>query len=778
MAVPKIIPYDVELRSVNPVRSFDRPKAYTNDLKSVEFQFKILDMTSIELNTATAITLVYMRDGSFFANPSTDVERVGNVFSYLLKENEGNHAGVAQIQLVVTFDDAEFASQLFDFEIINGLETKVAQEIMIHDWTTLTREARAYIDQFVADEVLRDAQFDNAQFDRNVAFVSSQESRDLAFGVEQTDRGAAFTTEQTNRNTAFNSAQDSRDLTFTASESSRTTAESGRVTAESNRVTAESNRVTKEGQRVTAENNRVTAEGNRVTAESGRVTAENARVTAETNRAAAFTAFDTRLTAEETATANNKVSAVKGKTFADVDARFEDVETDTTMMGTNLVTNGDFSNGTTGWGNANSTIRIDTGRLGITATSQYGNVSKSIATVAGNIYYAAALLTGTAASNYFQFGSVQKLLTLTGAQQAISFVVTATGTTSLLYAVDNRTTGWTEFFVDNVLVIDLTTAFGKGNEPTAEQMDGILAKFTNSWFDGTKNLFQAKASLNKLMALDARTEFEMKNLVANGDFSNGATGWNASTVVVGGRGSRTSTAQYQAIEQPIKTVVGNKYYAAALVEATTDHYLKFGTGTDQKPKSTSYQRLSLITTAAVSEIPLQIGDGRASDWTPYYVDDILVINLTQTFGAGKEPTLAEMDRLMARFPNSWFDGVKPIQTIENLYFEKAGKTQEAWITPTLLNGWEAYDGVSAPQYIKDELGFVLFRGLLKTGVAGTNAFTIPVGYRPNKSYYSFTRDGSNKGMNGYVTQGGTYMPTGVTYTSYVSLDGIRYRAEA
>ena len=165
MAAPKIIPYDVELRAVNPVRSFDRPKAYTNDLNSVEFQFKILDMTSTELTTATAVTLVYMRDGSFFANPSTDVSRVENVFSYLLKENEGNHAGVAQIQLVVTVDGMELASQLFEFEIINGLETKVAQEVMIYDWTTLTRDARAYIDQFVADEVFRDAQFDNAQFD-------------------------------------------------------------------------------------------------------------------------------------------------------------------------------------------------------------------------------------------------------------------------------------------------------------------------------------------------------------------------------------------------------------------------------------------------------------------------------------------------------------------------------------------------------------------------------------------------------------------------------------
>ena len=37
----------------------------------------------------------------------------------------------------------------------------------------------------------------------------------------------------------------------------------------------------------------------------------------------------------------------------------------------------------------------------------------------------------------------------------------------------------------NILAIDLTTAFGAGNEPTKEQMDAILSQFPNSYFNGT-----------------------------------------------------------------------------------------------------------------------------------------------------------------------------------------------------------------------------------------------------------------------------------------------------
>ena len=64
---------------------------------------------------------------------------------------------------------------------------------------------------------------------------------------------------------------------------------------------------------------------------------------------------------------------------------------------------------------------------------------------------------------------------------------------------------------------------------------------------------------------------------------------------------------------------------------------------------------------------------------------------------------------------------------------KANKKQEDWITPTLLNGWYASRPSEPPQYMKDEFGFVHFRGTISKGANATSnvAFQLPVGYRPD-----------------------------------------------
>lgn len=802
MATPKIIPYTVKLRSVVPEKTFSKPPVvYTNDLRSAEFQFKITDMDASELLTATAKTMLYMRDGSFFQNQSTDVSRVGNVFSYLLKENEGNHAGIAKIQLVVYFNEGlaneqNFPTQLYEFEIINGLETKVAQEVMIYDWTTLTRDARAYIDQFVADELLRDAEFDNNEFDRNTAFVASQDARTLAFGTEQTNRGTVFTAEQNERTAAFDE-----------SESGRTTAETGRVTAEEGRVEAETDRVTEEGKRVTAESGRVTEEGKRVTAESGRVTAESARATAETNRAAAFTAFDTRLTAEETATANNKISAVKGKTFADVDARLEDVEADTALMGTNLVTNGDFSNGTTGWSNDGASLSVSNNTLsasGSGASANPGTLQIIGTVVAGSKYYlrAKVRVTNTLCTSLlfrltFGTGSTVSVGTISSPIQsqwyAIGAIFTQTdqsGNFTMIvrstYA-DAATASGKVMETQYVEVFNLTAIFGAGNEPTAEQMDGIMAKFTNSWFDGTKNLFRANAALNKLMAVDARTEFEAKNEVANGDFSNGTTGWAAAGSTIAVANNELAVTQSvdwnsRAITTPAFVTSGtNMFYIAANVKATVNtvgiNLDSYAVGLKYHSGSGAYERLSAVVTNSNPSHNLYLVDKGtlAVPARTSYVKNAIVINLTAAFGAGKEPTLAEMDRLMARFPNFWFDGVKPIQTIETLYLEKANKVQEAWITPTLLNGAVPVAS-KPPQYYKDEFGAVVVQGLVTVTSLNSDIFTLPIGYRPTKSKVLPTTANNNSFASVLVKTTGEVQLLSGTLAS-VSVDCIRFKAE-
>lgn len=58
--------------------------------------------------------------------------------------------------------------------------------------------------------------------------------------------------------------------------------------------------------------------------------------------------------------------------------------------------------------------------------------------------------------------------------------------------------------------------------------------------------------------------------------------------------------------------------------------------------------------------------------------------------------------------------------------EKANKTQEEWITGTLLNGF-----TGALKYRKDEFGVVWLSGLISGG-AGLIACQLPVGYRPTE----------------------------------------------
>lgn len=177
MALKKI-QYDVRLLSTEKMLQGKVPVVYTNDLNSAEFVFNILDMTPEQLAGATATTMLYMRDGSFFQN--SDVNLNGNTFTYLLKENEGNHAGLAQIQLVVIVPgtpEQNYPTRLYNFEVVTGLETKVASEVMIQDWTTLTRDARAYIAQFLLDEEGRQATFVANEQDRQLAFEAAEELR-------------------------------------------------------------------------------------------------------------------------------------------------------------------------------------------------------------------------------------------------------------------------------------------------------------------------------------------------------------------------------------------------------------------------------------------------------------------------------------------------------------------------------------------------------------------------------------------------------------------------
>lgn len=151
----KILNFKVNLKSTTPELIYSRHKVYTNDDNAVKLEFAIQDFTTEELTAATASLLLYMRDGSFFQIEDANITKSGSTFSYTLQGTQGKHDGVAQAQLLVTIGTAELATQKYEFEIISGLDQAVAVEVMIQDWTTLTAEARAFIDQAELDEAQR-----------------------------------------------------------------------------------------------------------------------------------------------------------------------------------------------------------------------------------------------------------------------------------------------------------------------------------------------------------------------------------------------------------------------------------------------------------------------------------------------------------------------------------------------------------------------------------------------------------------------------------------------
>lgn len=154
----KLLKYDVAMKSTKTVWQMETPICYTGDENTVTFDFNIIDLEEADLVGVIPNVYLYMRDGSFFQNgPADGVEITGTTVNYTMKGNEGKHSGIAKAQLVLVWDDEvnppeKLTSQMYAFEVVSGLENKVAVEVMIQDWTTLTREARTFIDTS-ADEV-------------------------------------------------------------------------------------------------------------------------------------------------------------------------------------------------------------------------------------------------------------------------------------------------------------------------------------------------------------------------------------------------------------------------------------------------------------------------------------------------------------------------------------------------------------------------------------------------------------------------------------------------
>ena len=169
---------------------------------------------------------------------------------------------------------------------------------------------------------------------------------------------------------------------------------------------------------------------------------------------------------------------------------------------TNLVTNGDFSNGTSGWMSHNSTVAISEDGVVDTIVDSpvYANgfIYRSDFLVAANHvhYYAASVKVQNTQSSYLVLSLQddhidQKNSPVSGQWYNLSGTKKHTVDRQIMafrirhFYVDKLTASGKTMYIKNALAIDLTATFGAGKEPTKAQMDQIMNQFPNKWFNGT-----------------------------------------------------------------------------------------------------------------------------------------------------------------------------------------------------------------------------------------------------------------------------------------------------
>ncbi len=236
-----------------------------------------------------------------------------------------------------------------------------------------------------------------------------------------------------------------------------------------------------------AESERDNAEGVRQQAEESRELAEGERVQAEQQREQTFAGYDSRITNVEDDLAAHKL----------------DYATQHDIGITNLILNGNFSQGTTHWTFPNGSMTALSGEVEVTlttlgTTSSY--LGQGVQKYANHVYYARFEIKSKYANNasiLINDAWVGEKVTTPG----IYTLISATHKPGADGAVSHATLRYrhdtnTEYIVGdkiyyrNMMLVDLTNIFGAGNEPTKLEMDELMKVIPNGWWDGELTLTQ------------------------------------------------------------------------------------------------------------------------------------------------------------------------------------------------------------------------------------------------------------------------------------------------
>jgi hypothetical protein len=162
---------------------------------------------------------------------------------------------------------------------------------------------------------------------------------------------------------------------------------------------------------------------------------------------------------------------------------------------TNILTNGNFAS-TSGWGHNGASFSVASNEASFLANGANDFVYRNdVSIIDTNIYYFCGWIKSSSASVRCVMSvpgvrDVAENHTGSGNYEFISDLYPSISTTAnaVMYPLnDLRASGWDTLYAKYFSIINLTAAFGAGNEPSKAQMDWLMQQYTDRWLNGTQN---------------------------------------------------------------------------------------------------------------------------------------------------------------------------------------------------------------------------------------------------------------------------------------------------
>ncbi len=231
--------------------------------------------------------------------------------------------------------------------------------------------------------------------------------------------------------------------------------------------------------------------------------------------------------------------------------------------------------------------------------------------------------------------------------------------------------------VKTPVLVDLTEVFGEGNEPSAEEFKVMFDQLRNP-DTVTYGVFKDRYTINDI---DSRIKLYGTNELTTGYINwDGKFGENPITLT--GNGNTTLLHTQFPVSIPdgagkCHAEKGDFLYWACSVRFEDDDCIKLGIDitSDMSKDSTRYgvyvdnpaketwHRLSMVYPMGGIHYPSMgviYPDAETQNGKTLQYKCGILLNLTQIFGKGNEPTADVIDACLSSFPNGWFSGTKNI----------------------------------------------------------------------------------------------------------------------